>query len=512
MWKLAAVIILLSALAAVVPQSGGDDRAHAALDRAIAALGGREALTRLDRWVVSGRGRENLSAEWQGRAVDSPTWRDHEETVVVIGGSVAWERRTPRNDMSLRWRRFIHRPDMSGFVDWHAKRSRLAPPGTPDTERQALARRIPHVLLRQIAAGNRGVRWLAESRLDGNTHDMIQIELADSLSVRLHIARPTGTLGRLEYDAFLPSLGDRTVRWSWTDWSVDANLGRRPGRQTIAVDDSPYQEIAFTRYEANASDAAAFVELPATLQPEVMMGESGPTAAGPAAGEIAPGVHVRSIQGFNVMTIVGAEALTVIEAPEFARGLEAIPASNAARSGRVAMEHARWLVDAFPGKAIRHMVISHHHGDHSGGLPILAGRGVTVLSSAADAGALRHVLAAPRRLAPWPEPAAAAKFATVEAVSGRRAIDDGVRRIEIMNTGDNPHSLDNLLVWLPAERILFQGDLFYFDEGAAFPPRGREIMNRFFAGWLAARGIQPRLIYGVHNTGAAGPDALARMK
>jgi hypothetical protein len=38
------------------------------------------------------------------------TWRAHEETVAVLSssGSVSWQRRTPRNDGSLRWRRFIY--------------------------------------------------------------------------------------------------------------------------------------------------------------------------------------------------------------------------------------------------------------------------------------------------------------------------------------------------------------------------------------------------------------------
>jgi len=237
-----------------------------------------------------------------------------------------------------------------------------------------------------------------------------------------------------------------------------------------------------------------------------------PPAGGPPTGEVAPGIHVRTVQGFNVAAIVGRDSMIVVEAPEAARGLEAIPASNTARAGRVAPEQLAWLDEAFPGKPIRFLVISHHHGDHIGGAPLLAARGATVLTSAADQAAARLAIGASRRLAPWPGPAAPDTTPRVEAVRGRRVINDGVRDIEIISTGDNPHTRDNLFVWLPAERILFQGDLFYFDEGGAFPPSGRETMNRFFAQFLHARGIRPRAIYGVHNLGAAGPEALERMK
>jgi len=96
----------------------------------------------------------------------------------------------------------------------------------------------------------------------------------------------------------------------------------------------------------------------------------------------------------------------------------------------------------------------------------------------------------------------------VETVSDRRTISDGTRSLEIWNAGENPHTEENLFVWLPAERILFQGDLFYYSEGGAFPPSGRETMNRFFARFLDEKGLEPRAIYGVHNDGAAPPERL----
>ena len=80
---------------------------------------------------------------------------------------------------------------------------------------------------------------------------------------------------------------------------------------------------------------------------------------------------------------------------------------------------------------------------------------------------------------------------------------------EVISGGRNPHTEANVVVWLPRERILFQGDLFYFEDGAPFRPSGRATMNRFFSKWLLEHGIAPKAIYGVHYAGAAGTEALA---
>ena len=268
----------------------------------------------------------------------------------------------------------------------------------------------------------------------------------------------------------------------------------------------PFQEVRYTRYEAGAADARGMLDLPPA-------GGGAPAAAVvagsglPATGEVAPGVHVLNLRGFVVMLVEFRDFVVALEAPETHPGLEAIPAAGQDAAGLVTTDYLAEIARLFPAKPVRLVAVSHHHGDHIGGVRAFAAKGIQIVAPPGAASAIRALLAQPadpRRGALG----AAVANPTVEVVSGRRTVSDGSRTLELIDVGPNPHTAENLVAWLPGERILFQGDLFYFAEGAPFPPSGRGTMNRFFAAWLSAHGLSPRAIYGVHNRGAAGPEAV----
>jgi glyoxylase-like metal-dependent hydrolase (beta-lactamase superfamily II) len=148
---------------------------------------------------------------------------------------------------------------------------------------------------------------------------------------------------------------------------------------------------------------------------------------------------------------------------------------------------------------VRFAILSHHHSDHMGGAKVFAGAGATLIVAPGDRGAALRA-------------AGGGSEVKIETVKDRRVITDGVRTLEVRATGRNPHTRENLFAWLPEAGVLFQGDLFYYEEGTPFPPAGRETMNRFFARWLEREGIAPRAIYGVHNYGAAGVAELEVMR
>jgi glyoxylase-like metal-dependent hydrolase (beta-lactamase superfamily II) len=481
------------------------------LSETLDALGGADRVARLDLWIVEGKGRENLSAELQGLSAEEPTWRPHEESlgVVVSSGSVAWQRRTPRNDQSLRWRRFIFEPKGFGVVDFNAGYGVKRQRETPEAQRQALMRRFPHLLILEAATRAQRLVTSTPRTRDGTSVDTVEATLSHGSRVRLLLSRAPRALAGVEYAVYLPGLGDSTVLWEWTGWKKDAVVGMTPSGHRITVNGVVFQEVTYSRYTAGSSEAAEMMEVPKDL---VSPSGSGPRAnapppSGPATGEVAPGVHVTAIRGFVTTFVEFADFVVLFDAPASAAGLEAIPADGSAETERVTEELLATIARTCPGKPVRFVVVSHHHSDHLGGLRAFAGRDVTILAAPGEVAAARRALTAPHALAPdrW---TGDGRETMIEAVPDRRSISDGRRRLEVINVGTNPHTKENLFAWLPVERLLFQGDLFYYEEGAPFPPSGRETMNRFFAAWLAAHGLSPKAIYGAHYTGAAPPDAL----
>jgi glyoxylase-like metal-dependent hydrolase (beta-lactamase superfamily II) len=88
----------------------------------------------------------------------------------------------------------------------------------------------------------------------------------------------------------------------------------------------------------------------------------------------------------------------------------------------------------------------------------------------------------------------------VETFDKKQIISDGEKTIELINVGANPHTAENIVVYFPKEKYLFQGDLFYFNNEATFPLKDRLPVMFFFAGWLKKNNISPVRVYGFHST------------
>ena len=138
-----------------------------------------------------------------------------------------------------------------------------------------------------------------------------------------------------------------------------------------------------------------------------------------------------------------------------------IVAIEAPGSSEGADKAIQMIKEALPGKPIRYVALTHHHSDHIGGLRSFIAEGATVITTRANRGVVETMAAAPQndRLARAPRKP---EFLFVEG--GRRVLTDGEQTVELIDVGPNPHAKEMLIAWLPKQRIVFQGDLFFVPE------------------------------------------------
>jgi glyoxylase-like metal-dependent hydrolase (beta-lactamase superfamily II) len=115
-----------------------------------------------------------------------------------------------------------------------------------------------------------------------------------------------------------------------------------------------------------------------------------------------------------------------------------------------------------PGKPVRYVLVTHHHGDHTGGLEAWAEAGAIIVAPKGSSVALQRQFKERGLTVP----------AKIEEVEGRRSFGTGPSRIDAYAFASS-HAESDLLMHMPEPKTLFQGDMFYLPARgpvpAAFP-------------------------------------------
>ena len=111
-----------------------------------------------------------------------------------------------------------------------------------------------------------------------------------------------------------------------------------------------------------------------------------------------------------------------------------------------------------PGKEVTHIITTHHHGDHAGGVRGAVSRGITIIGERENEAFYREwvqrsAINFPDALARNPQPL---KFLPVDDVL---VLEDSLRRMEIYQVVGHAHMGNAVFAYLPEERILMEGDL-----------------------------------------------------
>lgn len=361
----------------------------------------------------------------------------------------------------------------------------------------------PWELLKAVQDGDLEATDAGYALVDGSPHHVLALG-EGTTAVRLYVNATTGRLSRAETLAAEPLHCDVHVTAHYLDWA-DAGGGLlAPHTVLLAVDD-------ILVHEETRSAITLDPELPAETFDWPDGGEPAPVddalaARGAAwfpyletfghfgapqegdqpfilATPLAPGVWFLAGGSHNSIAVEQAARVVLFEPP-----LQ--PTRTAALTA--------WITANIPGKPLTHVIASHHHSDHVGGIRPLMAQGVEIIAGENGVAYYRRLATHTCEADPIQETPEGPVTVTPVPEGGVYRLDDAINPIEIWDA-ENGHAADLVLPYLPAQGILFSVDV-YSPGAAGFPVFAAQLRDD-----IDRLGLDVRLIAGGH--GATGPLA-----
>lgn len=473
-WTLFLLFLIISNAAAQ------DDKAQRVLDFALQALGGEAKLRSFKSIYFSAKGTENGASVGQSYHPEKNTPTAHEEKLAVFldGVRLAYELKTDRGDGTTRWRRFFFTDTRRIVADFGTKSVYASAIRHPSFDRNQDGRRVPHILLLEALANSATLQYLGTRNFENKEHEVISVILPNTkIPVSLYLDKQANLLSKYEYSAALPGLGAAVIEYGFSGYRPHPKLNWFPASNTIRANGRIWRDVKIEQALVDSNEAEAMLQLAPELE--------GFIAPAGTVKEIAKGVYyVYGVGGsYQPMFIEFKDFVLAVEAPANHPSLEETPVETIGDTDSVTNEFIAKIRQTIPNKPIKYVVTTHAHSDHMGGLRAFVRDGPIVLTTPGNKTFYEKFV---------PE-------LKVETFDKKQVISDGEMTVELINVGANPHTEENIVVYLPREKYMFQGDLFYFNGDATFPLKDRMTVMPFFARWLKKNNLAPVRIYGFHG-------------
>ncbi|HLG54577.1 MAG TPA: MBL fold metallo-hydrolase [Vicinamibacterales bacterium] len=310
---------------------------------------------------------------------------------------------------------------------------------------------------------------------------------------------PANMVERVETWLENPVFGDMLVESIYTEYR-DANGLKYPAFIVQKRGGSPTFEAQILGANANPANIQALLTPP---PPPAGRGggpggPGGPGATPPVAAseKLAEGVYrIGQNPGggaYNALAVEFADHIFLFEPGP----------ANEARAQAIIAETKKVI----PNKPIRYGVISHHHFDHTSGLPAVVAEGITIVTHQTNKAFFERALGAPRTLAP-DSMSKSGKKPVIEGIVGdKRVFQDATRTVEVHLIKGLPHADGLLIAYLPKEKILAYADMFNLPTATNPVPNPPVVGTMTFLDNLDRLKLDPEKILSVHSL---NPDRLA---
>jgi glyoxylase-like metal-dependent hydrolase (beta-lactamase superfamily II) len=364
---------------------------------------------------------------------------------------------------------------------------------------------VGDALRRQSETGEQVVRYVGLHECEGEPHHVIEIAFFPR-PVRLFVDRDSRFVSRLVTEESDFPCGDVKIVVAFSDWRSHGGFAV-PYQVELKWDGRVLQRETRRRAEIEPQLPPDIFNLPQTLPFDPAAAERGVFHSQWVHRALAMGAPISLEAGPvepciitpNIVTMGGgihhslavalSSGVVVVDPPQHeARSLAVIEAVKA----------------TWPGMPITHLILSHHHHDHSGGIRAYAAIGAELIMAEGDRDFVSECLARPHTIRPDTLTATSVQ-PTIRTV-GDAALSLGDGAIEVHRIS-SPHCQENLVVYVRERKLLFNADLFNpgLVRPGATPPPHWLIFSRDFRKKIEALNLDIEHLVGAHGVPEGGP-------
>lgn len=454
-------------------------QARRVLDASIAALGGRDAIAKVEDVSLKFNGINY--ARNQSPSPDTAYFEGHIDGTLMLdtkGNRAIVEQTSTLPGFKFHNRQII-KADKGVAFDMDAKTATAFtnPNAIPNLTRTRFAHGMLMTALDRAAT----LRFLGQEDFDGRKQSVITFATPDGTQWTLYFDAATNLLTKFENLDTDTRAGDVAQEFIFSDYTAFDGV-KIPLRRVVRRGGEVTQDARISDVQLNTHPAESAFERPQGFD-DLPANNPNPT---PTVVELAKDVYLvqDAGNGYNVMFVAMNDYVLVAEAP-----------LNDATSRKVMAK----IKETVPNKPIKYVVTTHFHDDHSGGIRTYMGEGVTLVTTPGNKGYFEKVAQGVRTIAP-DNLAMKPRPPVIETVQNmKRVFTDDQHTVELYDIGAGPHTKEMLIVYLPKEKILFQGDLLNLPQaGTTMITPGNETTVHF-AERLKALGLNVEKIAAVHG-------------